>query len=137
MAPEPLPRLSNIFSKSDTFEYGGFRVEKKPGAPWNDARAFFESIRLTLQGEQKRVLAFMIVYQGTPIPTAIYKIPGEYPHESLTYQINKIKTALQEQAASTEAAGRIAHTPGWELVHRRKSGQWKWAQVPQYFIQKP
>ncbi len=97
--------LSEIFAETDTVEFAGLKVTKKPGEVWSKAKAYIHGEEITLQPRGKQLLALLISQRGEPVTKAILKenfynktnIEPEAIENAFTIQISIIKKQILEQ----------------------------------------
>jgi DNA-binding response OmpR family regulator len=59
--------LTADFKRTDTIEFGPFRVTKQPGAKWETAQAFIGNREVDMKPSAKKFLAYLISQHGRPL----------------------------------------------------------------------
>lgn len=121
-SPIKKPTLSEIFAKTDTVEYGPFKVIKPTGIEWRKAEAYYDGKPIKLTPVQNQMLALLVAYQGGAVTQDVFSDFSKNPTNSTKVQIYYIRSAIKKQTGVDVSKVIRCFNP---FRGQGEKGQWK------------
>ena len=88
------PCLKTAFDSTGNVSWGPFRIEKKPGDPWEAALFYVDDKFINLPNRQKQLMSLLICYQGDPVGLTVFQKEIRFDRQ---YSINNRPLSQEER----------------------------------------